>query len=88
MVSRKKKTTVQALEEPMHVASEILTINQQPPAVEPIIEALNKGKLQALISKFPNYPNISDRHPQKIEDFLNAYTQTLKELQQAIAEIP
>ena len=69
-MSRKRKTVVQALEEPMQTPSDILTVNNIEAVSEPLIEALNKGKLQALISKFPIYPCISERHPQKIEEFV------------------
>ena len=72
----------------MQAPAEILTINNVEPVIqEPLIEALQKGKLQALISKFPIYPCISERHPEKIEAFLNAYTITLQELQQTIEQI-
>ena len=87
-MTRKRKSVVQTLEEPMQAPAEILTINNVEPVIqEPLIEALQKGKLQALISKFPIYPCISERHPEKIEAFLNAYTITLQELQQTIEQI-
>jgi len=86
-MSRKRKTVVQALEEPMQAPSDILTVTATDNVSEPLIEALNKGKLQALISKFPIYPCISERHPQKIEEFINAYTITLQELKQTIQQI-
>ena len=86
-MTRKRKTVVQALEEPMQTPSDILTVNTIEAVSEPLIEALNKGKLQALISKFPIYPCISERHPQKIEEFINAYTITLQELKQTIQQI-
>jgi hypothetical protein len=86
-MTRKRKTVVQALEEPMQTPAEILTVNNTETVSEPLIEALNKGKLQALISKFPIYPCISERHPQKIEEFINAYTISLQELKQTIQQI-
>ena len=91
MTRKRKQTVVQALEEPMQAPSEILSVltvnNDEPKTEEVLIESLNKGKLQALISKFPIYPCISERHPEKIEAFLNAYTITLQELRQTIEQI-
>ena len=86
-MTRKHKSVVQALEEPMMAPAEILTVNNTEAPSETLIEALNKGKLQALISKFPIYPCISERHPEAIERFINAYTITLQELKQTIEQI-
>lgn len=90
-MTRKHKSVVQTLETPMENPSEILSVltvnNDEPKTEEALMDALQKGKLQALISKFPIYPCISERHPEVIERFINAYTITLQELKQTIEQI-
>lgn len=48
-------------------------------------DMIAKNRIQQLVGKFPSYPCIAERHPQKIEDFITAYNQALAEVKAAVS---
>ena len=85
-MAKRKKTVVEILDEPAQPEA-ILNIQEEKPDL--ITQKLNvKDKLQELMSNFQSYPPTSDRHPQRIENWIENYEQTRKQISQAIQEIP
>jgi hypothetical protein len=48
-------------------------------------DMIAKDRIKELVGKFPSYPCIAERHPQKIEDFIATYNAVLTEVKAAVS---
>ena len=48
-------------------------------------DMISKDRVKQLMSKFPEYPCIAERHPERIEKFIADYNAALKEAKAAVS---